>query len=58
LDIHHHYVSEEVLDGLKDLSLQLDASDRKQAEDDDYGFGDEDEDDEDDYGNRYIALGE
>src|SRR3954447_26335336 len=35
LDIHHHYVSDEVLDGLKALGIDLDADDRKEAEDDD-----------------------
>ncbi len=48
LDIHHHYVSDEVLDGLKALSIELDASDQREADDDD----------EDDAGDRYIAYGE
>jgi hypothetical protein len=44
LDIHHHYVSDEVLDGLKALGIGLDDGDGK--------GGDEDEDD------RYIAVSE
>src|SRR5262249_52236852 len=29
LDIHHHYVTDEALDGLKALGIELDASDRQ-----------------------------
>lgn len=43
LDIHHHYVSDEVLDGLKALGIELDAGDRQ---DPDYEFG------------RYVAVSE
>jgi hypothetical protein len=35
LDIHHHYVSEEVIDGLMALGIEVDARDRKEP--DEYG---------------------
>ena len=34
LDIHHHYVSDEVLDGLKALGIDLNADDRKEPDKD------------------------
>lgn len=46
LDIHHHYVSDEVLDGLTALGIDLDANDRQEP---------------DEYGgevHRYIAVSE
>lgn len=46
LDIHHHYVSDEVLDGLQALGVELDASDQEEP----------DEDEDGDY--RYVAVGE
>jgi hypothetical protein len=51
LDIHHHYVSDEVLDGLKDLGIELDATDTQEP---DY-WDDEDEEGE---GHRYCAVSE
>ncbi len=44
LDIHHHYVSDEVLDGLKALGIELNADDQQDADEND--------------GERYVAVGE
>lgn len=43
LDIHHHYVSDEVIDGLRDTGVELNAEERQDASDDD---------------DRYIAVSE
>ncbi len=43
LDIHHHYVSDEVIDGLKDTGVELNADQRQESPDDD---------------DRYIAVSE
>ncbi len=43
LDIHHHYVSDEVIDGLKDTGVELIADERRELTDDD---------------ERYIAVAE
>jgi hypothetical protein len=32
LDIHHHYVSDEVIDGLKALGIEVDANDRQEPD--------------------------
>jgi hypothetical protein len=48
LDIHHHYVSDEVVDGLKALGIDLDAAGR------DVDWDEEDEEE----GERYIAISE
>jgi hypothetical protein len=50
LDIHHHYVSDEVLDGLKDLGIELDAAAKQKP-----GLYATDDVDED---RRYIAVAE
>jgi hypothetical protein len=52
LDIHHHYVSEEVADGLLALGIDLDASGREEDE------GGDDDDEEDDEEDRYDAVDE
>lgn len=54
LDIHHHYVSDEVLDGLKATGVDLNADDRQEPEDDDR----DDDDEEGGEGRRFIAIGE